>query len=92
MKLSVKGLALAAGLGWAGLILAVGLTNLGWPGYGVAFLDIPRSLYPGYAALSGFAAVLVGAVYGFCDGAICGAIFAWLYNMLSGQKKPVTNA
>jgi len=85
----VKGLALAAGIGWGGSILIVGILNLIWSGYGVAFLDLARSIYPGYAAMSGFVGVLVGTVYGFVDGWVCGAIIAWLYNTLSG---PTTTA
>ncbi len=84
MKLSVKGLALASAIVWGGSILIVGILNLIWSGYGVAYLDLARSIYPGYAAMSGFIGVLVGTVYGFVDGWIGGAIFAWLYNTLSG--------
>jgi len=84
MKLSVKGLALASAIGWGGSILIVGILNLIWSGYGVAYLDLVRSIYPGYAAISGFVGVLVGTVYGFVDGWIGGAIIAWLYNRLSG--------
>ena len=86
MKLSVKGLALASAIGWGGSILIAGIMNLIWSGYGVAFLDLARSIYPGYAAMSGFVGVLVGTVYGFVDGLVGGAVIAWLYNMLSGSS------
>ncbi len=85
MKLSVKGLALASGIGWGGSILFVGILNLIWPPYGSAFLDLARSIYPGYAATPGFGGVVVGTLYGLLDGTVGGAIVAWLYNALGGS-------
>ncbi len=85
MKLSVKGLALASAIGWGGCILLVGIAGLIRPGYGAAFLDVARSLYPGYAATSGFAGVVVGTLYGLVGGWVCGAVFAWLYNVFGGS-------
>lgn len=87
MKLSVKGLALASAIVWGGCIFITGLVNLAAPSYGMAFLDMVRSIYPGYAAMSGFVGVLVGTCYALVDGLVCGAIFAWLYNTLSGTAK-----
>lgn len=84
MKLSVKAFALTAGILWGGWILLIGIANLVWPGYGSAMLDMARSMYPGYAGTAGFVGVVVGTLYGLVDGAVCGAVFAWLYNKLSG--------
>ncbi len=84
MKLSVKGLAVTAAILWGGAIFLTGILNLMWSGYGVAFLDMARSIYPGYASTGGFGGVIVGTLYGMIDGVVCGAIFAWLYNRLSG--------
>jgi hypothetical protein len=42
--------ALAIGLFWGGAILLVGVSNLIWPGYGQAFLQLAASMYPGYSA------------------------------------------
>jgi hypothetical protein len=81
MKLSIKGLAFACGVGWGGSVLLLGILNLIWPSYGVAMLDLARSLYPGYTDAGGFGGVLVGTLYALVDGAIAGAIFAWLYNV-----------
>jgi hypothetical protein len=92
MKLSVKGLALTAAIVWGGCILLTGILNLIWAGYGVAFLDVVRSIYPGYQATSGFAGVIVGTLYGAVDGAVCGAVFAWLYNVLGGSTGAPTSA
>ncbi len=81
MKLSIKGLALASGILWGGSILLVGVANLIWPSYGVAYLDLARAIYPGYG--TGFGGVIIGTLYGLADGAVAGAIFAWLYNTFS---------
>lgn len=83
MKLSIKGLALASGILWGGSILLVGVANLIWPSYGVAYLDLARAIYPGYGSSAGFGGVIVGTLYGVADGAVAGAILAWLYNLLS---------
>lgn len=86
MKLSVKGLALTSAILWGGCILLVGILNLIWNGYGVAFLDMARSIYPGYATTGGFGGVVVGTLYGAIDGAICGALFGWLYNLFTARS------
>ncbi len=83
MKLSIKGSALACGCFWGGSILLVGLINLGWPSYGVAFLDLARSIYPGYGGSAGFGGVIIGTLYGAVDGMVAGVILSWLYNTFS---------
>lgn len=80
MKLHALALGLAAGILWGGAILLTGLANLIWPGYGVAFLEVIGSIYPGFAPGSGVGTVLLGTVYGLADGIIGGVILAWLYN------------
>lgn len=85
MKLSVKGLALTSAIVWGGCIFMTGVLDLIWPGYGHAFLDIARSLYPGYAATAGFPGVIVGTLYGGVDGLICGTVFAWIYNYFAAK-------
>ncbi len=42
-------------------------------------------LYPGYAP-GGFGSVIMGTLYALVDGAIGGAVFAWLYNRILGSK------
>jgi hypothetical protein len=86
MKFHVTALALAAGLLWGGLILAVGLANMAWPEYGRAFLNLAASLYPGYRPGTGMGSVITGTLYGVVDGTIGGAIFAWLYNLLASRR------
>lgn len=86
MTLSVKGLAVAAAVLWGGGFLLVGLVNLVAPGYGVAYLEIGAALYPGYAGPAGVGSVLVVTLYGLLDGAVAGAILAWLYNLAARPR------
>jgi len=83
MKLHALALGLTAGILWGGAILLTGLANLIWPGYGVGFLEVIASIYPGFYPGSGVGSVVLGTVYGLADGVIGGVIFAWLYNVLS---------
>jgi len=80
MQLSIRGLAAAGAIVWGGMFLLVGLANLIAPSYGVAFLELGASLYPGYAGPAGFASVITVTLYALLDGAIGGAALAWLYN------------
>ena len=83
MKLSIKGLASTAGIIWGLAILLVGIANLVFPGYGVNFLEVVGSIYPGYPPATGFASVIIGALYAAVDAGIGGAILAWLYNLIA---------
>ena len=83
MKLNVPALALTAGLLWAAAIVAVQTLNAILPPYGGAFLVLLSSIYPYYHPEESFATVLLGMLYGFLDGAIGGAVFAWVYNNLA---------
>jgi hypothetical protein len=81
MKLSVKGMALAGALMWGILaVFGVGILNSAWPSYGREFLQMVASIYPGYHATPSVGQVIVGTLYALVDGAVGGAIFAWLYN------------
>jgi hypothetical protein len=83
MKLNVTALAFAAGLVWGVGILVVASANLMWPGYGRAFLELCASIYPGYQPGTGAGSVITGTLYALVDGAIGGAVFAWLYNLFA---------
>ena len=87
MKLSTKGLALASGILWGLAMLVMGLANLVWGSYGQQFLQLMASVYPGYHATRSIAEVVVGTLYGFVDGLVGGAIFAWLYNQFAGSSE-----
>lgn len=82
MKLNVKAFALTVGLLWG-----VGLFCLTW--WIILFegatgeVTLIGQLYRGYC-ISPIGSV-IGFVWAFVDGIIGGAIFAWLYNLLSAR-------
>jgi hypothetical protein len=84
MKLNVKAFALACGLVWG-----FGLFFMTW--WIIAFEGATGdptfigSLYRGYTVSP--AGSFIGFVWAFVDGAIGGAIFAWLYNFIAGRTK-----
>jgi len=84
MKLNLKAAATAAAVTWGGCFLLVSLANLVWPPYGEAWLELGRSIYPGYGGPGGFGSVIVVTLYALLDGAVAGAVFAWLYNRFAG--------
>lgn len=88
MRLSIKGLAWTGGIVWGLSLLLVGVLNLIWPNYGTSFIDVMRSVYPGYKSLSGFVGVIVGTLYAVVDGAVAGALFGWLYNYFTKPQPP----
>lgn len=82
MKLNVKAFALTAAL-----VCGVGLFLLTW--WVILFegasdvKTVIGTVYRGYN-MSPLGS-LIGLVWGFVDGLIGGAIFAWLYNLLVGS-------
>lgn len=80
MKLNIKALALASAAIWGSAMLIIGVANMMWPSYGATFLEVVSSLYPGYEP-GGLGQVISGTLYALVDGAIGGAIFAWIYNL-----------
>lgn len=76
---------MASGILWGVAMLSMGVANLIWSSYGQQFLQLMASVYPGYHANRSFAEVIVGTLYGFVDGLVGGAVFAWLYNRLAGS-------
>jgi hypothetical protein len=87
MKLNVKAFALTCGILWglAVLLITWWLLIIGAPGKQISNI---ASFYFGYS-YSWFGGV-IGLLWGFVDGLICGAIFAWLYNKLA--KVPAESA
>ncbi|MDP3981800.1 MAG: hypothetical protein Q8Q33_10355 [Chlamydiota bacterium] len=85
-KLSVKAFTLTSGLMWAGIVFFVGILNIIKTGYGLAFLSLISSIYPGYHAEHTFLSVLIGTAYALLDGAICGLLFSWIYNRFTCCK------
>lgn len=87
MKLSVMKFGCTVAVVWALIVFSVGLTNLISPSYGVEFLKVMDSIYPGYHfGMWGFWGVLVATLYAALDALIIGFIFAWLYNRLTKGK------
>lgn len=77
-KLNVKALAIALGVSWAVYILFIGWASIfGW---GTKFVEMMSSVYIGFT--STFLGGIVGAIWGFIDGALGGAIIALVYNAI----------
>lgn len=85
MKLSVRGAAIAGAIVWAAAFLFVLIFNAIKGDYGVAFLEMMGSIYPGYAHTQGIVAWIVGLLYALVDGAICAGVFAWVYNKFADR-------
>jgi uncharacterized membrane protein len=83
MRLSPKSLAVALALVWGGGVFLVGVAHQLWPGYGTTFLDLVASIYPGYH-VAGFGETVIGTLYALLDGAVGGALLAWIYNATAG--------
>jgi ABC-type oligopeptide transport system substrate-binding subunit len=80
MRLSLKAMAIASGLVWGAAILCAGVIHLADPSYGVNFLQMTSSVYPGFHAAGTAGRVAIGTVEGLIDGAVAGLVLAWLYN------------
>jgi hypothetical protein len=77
-KLRVKKVALAAGITWGIYMLLCGWTAIfGW---GDSIVGVFSSIYLGYSA--SFLGGILGGIWGFFDGLIAGAIFAFVYNRI----------
>jgi hypothetical protein len=90
MRLNVPAFALTAGLLWALAIFFVQTANAFFPPYGGSVLGLLSSIYPYYRPEESYAYVLLGMLYGLLDGGIGGALFAWVYNKLTGLFGPST--
>ncbi|ALM10415.1 MAG TPA: membrane-associated protein [Candidatus Peribacter riflensis] len=79
--INVKAFALTCGIFWAvGVVLFAALAAK--TGMASSFVGLLSEIYLGYGpTLRG---MLFGIVWGFLDGLVCGAVFAWLYNTIAG--------
>jgi len=80
MRLDVKAFALTTGILWG---LAVCFSTL-WLlafGFGGQLISTLDHFYFGYSF--SVAGAFIGLAWGFVDGLVCGALFAWLYNKLA---------
>lgn len=81
MKLKPWALGITLGTLWGSTIFFTTLLSV-YTGYGKLFLEaLPQSLYPGYSI--SLAGSLLGLVYGFLDGLICGVLIGWIYNRIA---------
>ena len=85
MRLNIRAFMLTFAILWAAAVLFTGIANLFSSEYGTMFLQLMAPIYPGYDASRTFGSVIVGTLYAVVDGAICGLVFAWLYNFLLGK-------
>lgn len=84
MKFKPIALGLTAGIIW-GVAVMLGTWWIVIKGSAGATMGTLVNFYFGYSVtwLGG----LVGLVWGFIDGFICGTVFGWLYNTLTCEKK-----
>ena len=88
MKLDVIRFGCAVASIWGVVVFLAGVANLIWSTYGVAFLKIIDSIYPGYHFGEwGFGGVIVATLYAIIDAWIIGVIFALLYNQFTKKKR-----
>ena len=85
MKLSIGAVTITVAILWGGAVLLCGIANLIWPSYGLAFLQLAASIYPGYHATRSLGGLVVGTGYAIFDGAVAGLLFGWLYNCFAGE-------
>ncbi len=83
MRLNTRAFALTCGILWgvSVLLATVWIIVFGFDGTVMVNLD---HFYFGYNI--SYLGAVIGGIWGFVDGAIGGAIFAWLYNKLAGAK------
>ena len=88
MKFNVIRFGCAVASIWGLVVFLVGLANQLWPTYGVEFLKIIDSIYPGYHFGEwGLGGVIVGTLYAILDAWIIGVIFALIYNKFTKKKR-----
>jgi len=81
MKLKPLALGIALGIVWGGALFFTTLLSV-FTGYGKLFLEaLPQSIYPGYSI--SLVGSLLGLIYGFLDGLVCGALIGWIYNKIA---------
>ncbi|MEZ5356840.1 MAG: hypothetical protein R2762_29735 [Bryobacteraceae bacterium] len=71
---------------WGGCLFVVGMANWLRPTYGVDFLQMIGSVWPGYHPAPTLGSALTGAVYGAVDGAIGGYLFAAIYDLIACRR------
>ncbi len=81
-KLNVKGLAIGLGVAWSFCMLFIGWASIfGWS---ANIVEVMSSVYIGFKPT--FLGGIIGAAWGFVDGAIGGLIIAIIYNAVAKKK------
>jgi len=84
MKLDVKAFALACAVFWGLAVLLVTWWIILFEGV-TGEVTVLGHIYRGYSI--SMVGSLIGLAWAFVDALICGAVFAWLYNLLIGKPK-----
>jgi hypothetical protein len=79
-KCDIRAAGLSFGIVWSALIFLCGIFSMFF-NWGTKFVEVFADIYPGYHA--SILGNVIGAFWGFVDGAIGGALLAWLYNKFS---------
>ena len=83
MKLNIRAFALTSGLLWGLWLFLVAWWIIIIEGTSPEPVFLER-IYRGYSITP--AGSFIGLVWGFIDGVIGGAIFAWLYNIIAAKS------
>jgi hypothetical protein len=86
MKLDIRAAALAGAVLWSFVLGGVALIHTAVPDYGVGFLAAAGSLYPGFEGDGTLLDAALGIGWGLFDGAVCGALGAWVYNRVARPR------
>lgn len=78
-KINVKALATSIGAAWGLCMLFLGFAAK--YGYGILAISVMSSIYVGFKPTG--TGAIVGAAWGFIDGAILGAVIAIVYNAVA---------
>lgn len=82
-KLNVKAFTLAGGITWGmSMLFLAWISSFGW---GIRDVGVIAGLYLGYEPT--FVGGIIGALWGFADGAIGGFVFSSLYNCFTKKMK-----
>ena len=85
MKLKIGPLGFACGVVLGVSLLLIGLLSQCCDGFGAGFLTAFASIYPGFDGSGSVGDSILGALYGFMNGDLGGALIAWLYNSCSAK-------
>jgi len=79
--LNAKNLGLAGGILWGVSLMVCTWLSL-FTGWGISFLVVMESIYPGFDI--SFVGSILGLIWGFLDGFVGLFLLAWIYNKLNG--------